>query len=80
MASLVSSAFFTSGEVPGFAGEPVGDVVGDAEGLAVADGDGVAGLGLGSSAAGWHAPITATEAARTADNINCLLMIFFLVS
>ena len=76
MLTLPLSVFFTSGEAPGLAGEPVGDVVGDGTGLDVAEGTGVAGVGLGASTFGSHAPSTATEAAKTVDKIIDLLMIF----
>lgn len=75
-ASLSVSAFFASGEVAGLAGEPVGDVDGEGDGLDVAVGAGVAGAGLDGSTLGSQAPRTAAETAKTADNINCLLMIF----
>ena len=76
--TLASSTFFTSGEAPGLAGEPVGEVVGDGTGLDVADGTGVAGVGLGVSPFGSHAPSTAIEAAKTVDKTTDLLMIFSL--
>jgi hypothetical protein len=72
--TLLPSAFFTSGDEPGFAGEPVGE----GTGLDVADGEGVAGTGFGTSALGSQAPNTATVAARTVDNIIDLLMIFLI--
>ena len=75
-ASLSVSAFLSSGDDAGLAGDPVGDADGEADGLDVAVGAGVAGAGFGVSAFGSQAPRTAAETAKTADNINCLLMIF----
>ena len=68
----MSSAFFTSGEVPGFTGEATGEAVG----LAVATGTGVATGLFGTSVFGSQAPNTVTLAARTVDNINDLLIVF----
>ncbi|MEO6485032.1 MAG: hypothetical protein ABIO54_05955 [Pyrinomonadaceae bacterium] len=73
--TFLSSAFFTSGEVPGFTGEATGKAVG----LAVATGTGVATGLFGTSVFGSQAPNTATLAARTVDNINDLLIVFLLL-
>jgi hypothetical protein len=68
--TLVFPPFLTSGD-------PVGDAFGDATGLAVAAGLGVAAGGLfGTSAFGSHAPTTATSADRTVARINGLFILF----
>ena len=77
----LSSTFFTSGEAPGFTGDAIGDATGLAIGLAGATGAGVAtGLfgGVVFVAVPLQAPKTATEAAKTVDNINDLLIVFLL--
>ena len=79
---FLPSSFFASGEAAGFGGEsPVfaGDADGDAVGLAVATGVGVAGGLFGTSVCcgfGSHAPRTATVAAKIVDNIIDLLIVF----
>ena len=66
-----------TGEAPGF-GDPVGEGVGLVEG----PGDGATvGLATGGLfgtvfAGGWHAPNTATLAAKIVDNIKDLLIVF----
>ena len=77
----LSSTFFTSGEAPGFAGDATGEATGLLIGLAGATGAGV-GVGLfgaGVFAVELQAPITATLAAKTVDNINDLLIVFLLM-
>ena len=75
--TFVLSIFLTSGDAPGFTGEAVGDATGDETGLAAATGAGVVGglFGVGSAE---HAPRTATDAAKTVDNITDLLIVFLL--
>jgi hypothetical protein len=67
----------TSGEEPGLAGVPDGDVLGLGDGTeVVAAGTGVeAGL-TGSGVLGSQAPSTATLAARRVEIINDLLIVF----
>jgi hypothetical protein len=73
----LASSFFTSGEVPGLAGEPVGETAGLATGLAEAAGDGEA-AGFGVSVFGSQAPTMAAEATRTDVNTNDLLIVLLL--
>ena len=76
------SSFLTSGEAPGFAGEPTGDaagdVAGDAKGLAVETGAGVATGLFSGTVVLLQAPNTATLAAKTVDKIIDLLIVFLL--
>ena len=74
---LLLSIFLTSGDAAGLTVEPVGDGTGDETGLAAATGAGVVGglFGVGSAE---HAPRTATDAAKTVDNITDLLIVFLL--
>lgn len=77
--TLVPSGFFTSGEVPGltgFFGSTVGLTTGEAIGLAVATGTGVAGgVTFGASVFGSHAPATAAVAANKTVRTNLLLIV-----
>jgi hypothetical protein len=79
---VLTSSFLTSGDAPGFAGEPRGDAAGeaagDARGLAVETGAGVATGLFGASVFGSQAPNTATLAAKTVDKIIDLLIVFLL--
>ena len=77
---FLSSVFFTSGVVPGFTGETVGDATGEASGLAVVAGVGVAAGLFGTTGFGSQAPNTAVETAKTVDNINDLLILFLLTA
>jgi len=71
--TALSSAFLTSGELPGLAGDPVGEAIG--LGLAAAAGVGLAAGGFGGSGFGVsHAPKTAVETAKTDVNIIDLLI------
>lgn len=65
---------------PAFTGEPVGEALGLGLALAVADGDGLAVIGLfdGVSDFGSHALKTATLAAKIADKMKDLLIVFLL--
>jgi len=80
--TVLSSAFFVSGEAPGFAGEADGDATGLEIGLAGATGAGVATtFGLVTEplfAAPEQAPNTATLAAKTVDKTIDLLIVFLL--
>ncbi len=79
---FLPSSFFASGEAAGFGGESpgfAGDATGDAVGLAVASGAGVAGGLVGTSVCwgfGSQAPRTAMVAAKIVDNIIDLLIVF----
>jgi len=76
--TFLSSVFFTSGEAPGLTGDATGEATGLLIGLAVETGAGVATGLFGTSVFGSQAPNTATEAAKTDDNINVLLIDFLL--
>ena len=59
---------------PAFTGEPLGEALG--LGATLADGDGLATVGLGGSGFGFsHAPSTATLAAKTVDKMNDLIIV-----
>lgn len=73
-AGVELSAFFTSGEEPGLAGEPVGDGLGLTTGLALAAGLGDAAGGFGGAVFGSHALRTAAPAVKT-NIINDLLIV-----
>ena len=74
--AVLSSVFFSS---TGLAGDATGDATGLLIGLAGVTGAGV-GAGLfGTVAVELQAPITATLAAKTVDNINVLLIVFLLL-
>jgi hypothetical protein len=77
---LLSSAFFVSGDAPGFAGDPDGDATGDVDGEAIGDatttGVGVDTGGFTSFALGSQAAPNATLAVRNVPNINDLLIVF----
>lgn len=76
---LPSAGTLPSIFTPGFTGEPVGDAVGDGDGLAVTTGVGVATGGFGGSGFGSHAPSTATLAAKTVESIIDLLIVILLI-
>ena len=65
---------------PAFTGEPVGDELGLGTTPAVAEGDGLATVGLfgGVTVFGSHALNTATFAAKTVDKMIDLLIVFLL--
>lgn len=77
---VLSSVFFPSGVVPGFAGVTEGEATGDASGDAVATGDGVVTtFGFVTAvllAPPEHAPSTKVEAAKIDVNKNDLLIVF----
>lgn len=79
--TLVPSTFFTSGDVTGLMGEAFGSTdgltTGEATGLAVTTGTGVAtGLFGNVLVFGSQAPNTAVLTAKTDANINDLLIVF----
>ena len=79
---FLPSSFLTSDEVVGLAGESpglAGEATGEAAGLAVTAGTGVAAGFSGTLTFGSQAPNTATLAAKTVDNINDLLIVFLLI-
>lgn len=72
------SVDLASGDATGFAGEDFGSidglVTGDAAGLTVATGVGVAGIGFGVSAFGPQAPNRTVLTAKANENIIVLLI------
>jgi hypothetical protein len=74
--TFLPSVFFTSGEAPGLAGVPEGDVDGLGDGITVAVGAGVETGFTGSCGLLLQAPKAATLAARRVEIIMDLLIVF----
>jgi hypothetical protein len=74
--TFLPSVFFTSGVVPGLAGDPVGDADGLGDGIVVEVGAGVETGLTGSCGLGSQAPRAATLAAKRQEIIIDLLIVF----
>ena len=76
--TFFSSGFLTSGVVPGLAGDATGEATGLATGLTIGVTTVFGFVTVALLGALEHAPTTATDAAKTDDKTNDLLIVFLL--